>query len=95
VHTVTRQCVALPSSFDPPQPGRRANCRVPRTVPQFAAMTERAKDADPAEWRWCPDGIRVPISWLERGRDPRTWTPPTDLKASPQLTAAMQRWGVR
>jgi hypothetical protein len=89
VHIISRNSAALPED----QPGRQANCRVDRTAPQFAAMAEKAKNADPADWRWCPDGIRVPLAWLERGRDPRPWTLPTDLTASPQLVAAVEAWG--
>jgi hypothetical protein len=52
----------------PPAPrekaaGIRGNLLVRRDRPGFDAMVERSKTADAAEWRWDPEGIRVPVTW--------------------------------
>jgi hypothetical protein len=58
----------------PPAPGSRANGRVPSEAPQYAAMCERAKTADPADWRWYDGGIMVAGYWLLESRPlPKGW----------------------
>jgi hypothetical protein len=53
----------------PPLPfAGRANLRVSAAAPHYADMVERAKAADPAEWKWYDGGIQVPVSWYERFR---------------------------
>ena len=60
--------MALPAPE--PRPGRRANVIVRRECPGYPALAERARgaDADPAEYEWLSDGIKVSLSWLERAR---------------------------
>jgi uncharacterized short protein YbdD (DUF466 family) len=45
------------------RPGRRANLLVPKGVPRYEQMVERAKTADPADYEMVERGIRVPINW--------------------------------
>lgn len=49
------------------RPGRRANVLVWTDAPQYAACVEKAKTADPAEWRWDDHarGIWVSLVWLQ------------------------------
>jgi hypothetical protein len=45
--------------------GRRANLLVRRGRPGYDRMVARAQSgkADPAEWKWVPEGIKVPLAW--------------------------------
>ena len=49
----------------PKLPGRRANLLVPRGVPGYERMVERAKTGDPAEWKWHERGIMVALNWWQ------------------------------
>jgi hypothetical protein len=48
-----------------PKPGRRANVFVHRDCPRYGEMCERAHkpEADPAEFEWHPEGIKVSLTW--------------------------------
>ena len=46
-------------------PGHRANLIVPRDVPGYDRMVERAKTGDPAEWKWHERGIMVALNWWQ------------------------------
>lgn len=49
----------------PPGPGHRANVLVRASVPQYPAMVARAENgADPLDFEYVSEGIRVPITWL-------------------------------
>ena len=50
---------------EPKPPGHRANLIVPRDVPGYDRMVERAKTGDPAEWKWHERGIMVALSWWQ------------------------------
>jgi hypothetical protein len=58
----------VPRIEGPKLPGRRGNVFVPVGVPQYPAMVERCKTADPADWRTDSfngkTGIWVPYPWL-------------------------------
>lgn len=53
-----------------PRPGRRANLLVRRGMPRYDEMCERARsgNADPAEFQFVPEGIRVSLAWWDRSR---------------------------
>jgi hypothetical protein len=53
----------LPEPSGPKPPGSRANLLVRRGTARYEAMVERARDADPADWRTDAEGIRVPFDW--------------------------------
>lgn len=46
-------------------PGTRWRAFVPPNAPQYKAMIERAKTADPKDFHLDERGIQVPIRWLK------------------------------
>jgi hypothetical protein len=48
-----------------PRPGRRANLLVPKDNPRYPEMCERAKNGDPANWKWHERGIMVSLAWWQ------------------------------
>ena len=55
----------LPMAPLPNVAGRRANLTVPKGAPIYERMVKRAETADPLDWKWTSDGIKVPLTWLE------------------------------
>jgi hypothetical protein len=57
-----------------PQPGSRANLFVPAAAPGYAEMIERARAADPLDWKWDEKGragIWVRLDWHDDFRRAR------------------------
>jgi hypothetical protein len=54
----------------PNVPGRRANITVYEGAPMYNRMAERAKTADPLDWKWVEGGIKVPLGWFEGAARP-------------------------
>lgn len=57
--------------------GSRANVFVPADAPQYGAMLERSRDADPADWRYDEKrpGIWVTLPWLDEADTRNTKSP--------------------
>lgn len=76
----------------PPRPGRRANIIVGRDSSRYREMCDRANrpGADPAEFEYLPNGIKVAMSWWWSDRQRcGQWRSPDVLTATPQLAAML------
>jgi hypothetical protein len=81
---------ALPFAGDKPA-GRLANLLVRKTIPGYERMVERAKTADPAEWCWHPEGIKVPVQWWSGGGAAIGPAEPAQFRMGDKLAAICAR----
>lgn len=76
-----RQMATLRRQEPAPRPigQNRANVFVPADSPCYPAMLERARNADPLNWRKDAEraGLWVALSWLDNKTEGRTWRRPT------------------